>query len=227
MLEYLNDIDNQLFLMLHSAFRNGFLDSFMKMFSGRWVWVPFYISIALTAMLNRTDWKRLGGFLVAVGIAIALTDQTCATFIRPAVARLRPSNLDNPISSMVMVVNGYRGGSYGFPSCHAANSMALAMFISLAFRRRWFTIFIFGWAVVNSLSRIYLGVHYPGDLLVGGCIGACIAILCYYGWYFAVTYSSPHTPPLRPARQVWIPVLTASVTALVLAIISIARTISY
>ena len=80
-------------------------------------------------------------------------------------------NLDNPLSAMVHVVDGYRGGSYGFPSCHAANSFAFAAAVALIVRSRRCSLFVFGWAVLNSYSRIYLGVHYPGDLFCGAVIG--------------------------------------------------------
>jgi undecaprenyl-diphosphatase len=96
------------------------------------------------------------------------------------VARLRPSNLQNPISDVVHVVNGYRGGNYSFPSAHAANSWGLAIFITMLFRNRWLSISMILWALLTCYSRMYLGVHYFGDLLIGmliGCLGACIVYL--------------------------------------------------
>ena len=105
--------------------------------------------------------------------------QTGATLIRPYVERLRPSNLENPISDMVHIVNGRRGGRYGFPSCHAANTFGLAFFIWFLFRKRWLTVFMMGWALLTCYSRIYLGVHYPGDLIVGTLIGLFAAYIVY------------------------------------------------
>lgn len=90
----------------------------------------------------------------------------------------RPANPENPIVDLVHIVNGYRGGSYGFPSCHAANSFGLAMYVIFLFRKRWLSVFIITWAVLNCYTRIYLGVHYPGDLIVGGIIGG------FGGWLF-------------------------------------------
>ena len=80
---------------------------------------------------------------------------------------------------MITVVNGYRSGSYSFPSCHAANTFALATFISLLFRRRTATAAILTWAAVVSCSRLYLGVHYPSDLIAGAVIGSAIAAALY------------------------------------------------
>ena len=78
---------------------------------------------------------------------------------------------ENPIVDLAHIVNGYRGGSYGFPSCHAANSFGLAMYVVFLFRKRWLSVFIITWAVLNCYTRIYLGVHYPGDLIVGHLVG--------------------------------------------------------
>ena len=78
----------------------------------------------------------------------------------------------------MLLVNNYRGGPYGFPSCHSANSFALATFLTFLTRRRKLAIFIFGWAILNSYTRLYLGVHYPGDLIVGAIIGSLIGWAC-------------------------------------------------
>ena len=159
MSEVLNElvnIDTNIFLSINRM-HSPFFDYFMSTYSGKWIWVPMY-EVALFC-------------LIAVALVITLADQTGATLIRPYVGRLRPANLENPISDMVHIVNGYRGGSYGFPSCHAANTFGLAFFISFLFRKRWLTVFFMGWALLTCYSRIYLGVHYPGDLLVGALIG--------------------------------------------------------
>lgn len=125
-------------------------------------------------------------FILGLIVAVALADQTCATFLRPYFQRLRPSNIDNPLSQFVTVVNGYRGGSYGFPSCHAANSFALASFLKLAVKRPVFTAFILIWASINCYSRMYLGVHYPSDILAGAVIGVAYGAFAYYVVVFAV-----------------------------------------
>lgn len=150
----------------------------MWMVSDRWIWVPLYMLLTVF-VFRRAGWK--GGMICMVMIALLITatDQTCASVIRPALCRLRPSNPDNPISSMVQLVNGYHGGWYGFPSCHAANTFALAMFLSLLFRNRAATVSLMCWALIVSCSRIYLGVHYPGDIIGGFAVGGFFAVLCY------------------------------------------------
>ena len=96
--------------------------------------------------------------------------------------------------------NNYRSGSYGFPSCHAANTFALATIVSLIARQRGLTIFMFLWALITCYSRVYLGVHYPGDLIFGGIIGWLCALLVYY---VATGISSRLLMPAhtRPARR--------------------------
>lgn len=175
---WLSDIDARLLLIVNGA-HSPFFDSVMWCISGRWIWVPFYAVLAYL-LFRRMSWKRASICLVTIGLIILAADQTCASLIRPEVCRLRPANLNNPLSSFVHVVNGYRGGRYGFPSCHAANTFALAVFMSLVIRHKWFTVMMFSWAFVVSYSRMYLGVHYFGDLFCGATIGSLFAVLFYY-----------------------------------------------
>lgn len=175
---WLSDIDARLLLIVNGA-HSPFFDSVMWCISGRWIWVPFYAVLAYL-LFRRMSWKRASICLVTIGLIILAADQTCATLIRSEIGRLRPANLNNPLSSFVHVVNGYRGGRYGFPSCHAANTFALAVFMSLVIRHKWFTVMMFSWAFIVSYSRMYLGVHYFGDLFCGATIGSLFAVLFYY-----------------------------------------------
>lgn len=178
MLDFLIDIDTRLFLALNEL-HLPFFDYFMKVFTGKVIWVPMYAMI-LFILYRRFGWRVATVYVVGIVLIIALTDQLCASCIRPFVERLRPANPENPIHTDVHVVDGYRGGAYGFPSCHAANSFALATICTLLFAARRFTVFIFTWAVINSYSRLYLGVHYPGDLIFGAIVGSAIAVAVYY-----------------------------------------------
>lgn len=178
--EVLNEvvnIDTNLFLSINRM-HSPFFDYFMSTFSGKWIWVPMYAAIWYV-MLRNFHWKVMLFCLIALALTITIADQVGATLIRPYVERLRPANLENPISDMVHIVNGYRGGRYGFPSCHAANTFGLAFFVWFLFRKRWLTVFIMGWALLTCYSRIYLGVHYPGDLLAGAILGLLAAYLVY------------------------------------------------
>lgn len=183
LLLWLIHIDERLLLIVNNA-HSPFFDSVMWLISDRWVWVPFYIFLAYL-LFRRMSWKRAALCLVAIGLVIFATDQTCATLIRPEFERLRPANLDNPLSSLVHVVNGYRGGRYGFPSCHAANTFALAVYMSLVFRNWRFTVAMILWACIVSYSRMYLGVHYLGDIISGAIVGSLYACLFHYIWKYS------------------------------------------
>lgn len=177
MLDFLLNIDSELLLFFNGC-HNRFFDCFMMAFTGRYVWIPMYAVMAVM-LFWKYNWRVAVVYAVAIGCAILITDQMIASHIRPFFERLRPSHLDNPISGLVHVVDGYRGGTYGFPSCHAANSFCLAVFLTLAVREKRFALFVFAWAILHSYTRLYLGVHYPGDLTVGAIVGSCVgAVIC-------------------------------------------------
>lgn len=174
---FLQEADEELLLVIN-CLHTQLLDQIMWILSDKLVWIPFYILLAIL-MYRRIGARRTLIALLCIALTITAADQLCASLIRPMVARLRPTNPENPISGLVHVVNGYRGGSYGFPSCHAANTFALAMFLSLVFRRRMATAGMFMWAAIVSYSRIYLGVHYPSDVLAGLIVGCSLAAIFF------------------------------------------------
>lgn len=186
MLEVLSNIDQQIFLAVNHL-NTPALDQFMWLISARLTWLPLYV-VVFALLVRQYGWKMAVCLGLGAGLAVAVADQTCATYIRPFVERLRPANLDNPLSPLVHIVNDYRGGRYGFPSCHAANTFAAATFLSLAFPRRAVAAAaLFAWALINCWSRMYLGVHFPGDLLVGGAIGAASGAAVFFGLRWALS----------------------------------------
>lgn len=184
MIDWLNTIDTQVFLALNGL-HAPYFDAFMKLFTGKWIWVSMYAAVLFAVVRNY---------------------------------RLRPSNPENPLSEMVHIVGGYRGGSYGFPSCHAANSFALASFLTLLFANRKLSLFIFAWAVLNSYSRVYLGVHYPGDLLVGAIIGTAAGLaMAFAAGYVADRVDRPH---LKPSVNTGVVTSVGAFTVAVIAVVS-------
>ena len=186
MLHLLYDLDTDVMLFLNDM-HCAYLDRFMMLFSGRFIWIGLYMSI-FYVMFRGMGLRRAITCALTIGFVIAIGDQLCATVIRPFVERLRPANPANPISGLVHIVDGYRGGRYGFPSCHAVNTCALATCVGVMFRRWHLTVALSLWAFMSCYSRIYLGVHYPGDLIAGAIIGIIIAyaistIVFRYLWH--------------------------------------------
>lgn len=199
------ETDTSVFLFINRM-HNAFFDAFMSAFSGKWVWIPMYASI-LYVMLRNFHWKITVLCVIGLALTVAFADQACATLIRPYVERLRPSNPDNPLSDLVHIVNNRRGGRYGFPSCHAANTFGLAFYLFFLFRKRALTLFIMTWALITCYSRVYLGVHYPGDLLTGAVVGLAGAYIFYQ--LFVKTSSYKRT---EPVVHVYAPVLIGGLT---------------
>ena len=143
LLQSLTEADQSLLLYLNGL-HNTFGDYFMPVFTGKWIWVPMYAGI-LYVLLKNYNWKVTLLCLIAITLTITFADQVCATLIRPIVERPRPSNPASPIADLVHIVNGRRGGGFGFPSCHASNSFGLAFFLVFLFRKRWLSLFICIW----------------------------------------------------------------------------------
>lgn len=175
-IDSLQSLDNNLFLFFN-GFHNQYWDSVNMLLTSKFIWVPLYLSLIVSLLATRRLNTALF-FAASIMLMIAVTDFSISTTIRPFLGRLRPSHPDNPISLLAHNVDGYKGGTYGFPSLHSTNSFALAVFIALVARNKAFTIFIVTWAIVHSYTRLYLGVHYPGDLFVGAIIGSLV------GWGF-------------------------------------------
>lgn len=177
-MNFFESIDTQ-FLLLVNQFHFEAMDTVMYTITNKWFWVPFYALILAYIFMKQRPVAALW-CIVSIVVAITLSDQIGSGWLRHTIARLRPSNPENPISPLVHIVNDYRSGRYGFPSCHASNSFALAMLLWLYFRNRTVAWVMFPWAVLQCYSRAYLGVHYPGDLMAGAMLGCGCASVVYY-----------------------------------------------
>jgi undecaprenyl-diphosphatase len=173
MLKWIDWLDKQLFLVLN-GWHSEFWDGPMVWISGKTSWIFMYVVILVwLAVLYR--WRMML-VVVLIAVCVTLTDQLSVHLFKDVFQRLRPCHSPE-IQHLVHLARDHCGGAYGFVSSHAANTFGVAMFTSSLIRRSAYTWFIFAWAALVSYSRIYLGVHYPGDILGGAMLGIGI------GWF--------------------------------------------
>lgn len=185
MLEKLNSLDTQLFLYLNNK-HCAFLDVIMYWMSDKLFWVPFYVILLILIVWYYK--KKSIPILLSITALITLSDQISASLIKDLVKRPRPSH-ELALQGLVHLSKAGPGGQYGFVSSHASNCFALFCFLSLilpkSFRNLKYILCF--WAIIVSYSRIYNGVHYPGDVIGGALLGAFLAwlISLIYFWFIS------------------------------------------
>lgn len=175
MIDYLMDIDADALLAVNGL-HDLFQDAFWWFVTAKWS--SALLVLALLWILLHQNRRHALLVLVMLALAVLVADQVSSGLIKHLVERLRPTH-DPSLESMVHVINGYRGGLYGFVSSHAANFFAVATLLSFVMRHRWVTLSLFTWAVLQCYSRMYLGVHYPGDILGGIIVGMLVGWLVW------------------------------------------------
>lgn len=189
MIETLDNWDQQLMLFLNGD-AGFFWDQLWYLYSGKFTWIPLY-ALLLWLLIDRCKkckellfWRHLAICVFCTVLLIVISDQIASGLIKPLVCRPRPSH-EPGLMDMLHYVNDYHGGQYGFVSSHASNSLAIALWLGwflwekmktfgYEFEIKWASTLrciLIIWALLNCYSRIYLGVHYPGDILGGLLVG--------------------------------------------------------
>lgn len=175
LIHQLNFYDTQLLLFLNGM-HNSFFDGFMYTFTQIYVWIPFYLSIIYVILKSQ---KKEGLWIIlSLILCIVIADQVSSGFIKNAVQRFRPSH-EPSLEGLIHSVNAYVGGRFGFTSSHAANTFSFALLTAIYFRNKNFSIAVISWSLINCYTRLYLGVHYPLDI-VGGLMVGFLTVLVIY-----------------------------------------------
>ena len=191
--------DQQWTLFLNAQ-GSPYWDSFMWVFTNKFTWIPMVLALAFCIFTRPR--KEVILTVLSIALLIVLCDTVTSSIIKPWVARFRPTQ-DPVIGPLVHLVHGYKGGKYGFCSSHASNAFGIVCFAALLFRNKLFTVTAFSWAVVNTYTRIYLGVHYILDVICGALFGILSAILVYqiYKYFFLKLLNKPFPDNLQEVGE--------------------------
>jgi len=175
MFKWLLEFDKKVFLYLNGMHSPDW-DYIMVWITGNILWIPLYAFILFMVIYRERPYRFIFTILF-VAVTVLLCDQI-SVIIKNLVERPRPSH-NSEIADLIHIVNNYRGGEYGFVSSHAANFFGVATFLSNQFKHYKWSLFLLSWAALISYSRIYLGVHYPLDIVCGAVLGVLIGLQCY------------------------------------------------
>ncbi len=165
-------------LMVFNGSHCPFVDRLAVTLTCGYMWIPLYIALLLLVINNHKTVVQISLVIGMALLAIVLSEGMADLIVKPLVARLRPIH-DTLMQDSVQVVNNYRAEGYSFFSAHASNTMAVAVFFSLLVKDRLFACILIVWALVNCWTRLYLGVHYPSDIIVGVVWGSVSGLFAY------------------------------------------------
>ncbi len=178
MLEQMLALDHQLFYLINSGSANALFDVVMPWWRDKTTWIPLYLLIA-GASLYYFRWRGLY-FILAVALTVGVADTVSSKIMKPTFERVRPCN--DTALEVPVIQRGGCGGGYSFTSSHATNHLAIAVFMALTLGAvfKWVRIPLIFWALSIAYGQVYVGVHFPGDVITGGAIGTGIGIILGY-----------------------------------------------
>ena len=177
----LESFDKQCLLAVNGS-DSLFLDRMAHTLTAALTWLPLYLSLFYVVLKNNDSVRKILYIVAAAAMCVLLAGTVDDVIVKPTVARWRPTH-DPEIGMLVDVVDGYRGGRYGFFSAHAANTFSLAVLFCWMIRSRILSIALVIWSFTNCWTRLYLGVHFPGDILCGLTWGLIVGTFVYYVYY--------------------------------------------
>ena len=183
-METLSNIDSDLFLFLNGL-HTEWMDKVMVLLTDMWAWFPIYLLLIYWTI--KQYGKRCWWVFLAIVLVVLCTDQLASHVCKPVFQRLRPC-YNTDFQDLIHLPKGMAGGKYGFVSSHAANTFGIAAFLTPALRkyRPWTAIVLYLWAFISSYSRIYIGYHYPGDILCGALLGMLIGLILWKAFQLIV-----------------------------------------
>ena len=205
-MEELIQFDKHLLLMLNGS-DSVFLDYVVMTLTNAKTWIPLYLALFYVVIKSNMTKKDILFIVAAAGFCVLCAGGFDDSIVKPLVARWRPTH-DPQIGMLIDTVDNYRGGNYGFFSAHASNTFSIALFFSLLMRRRWLVVTLVCYSLVNCWTRLYLGVHYPGDITVGLIWGSIVGY-CVYRLYCKITI-----PAVYSERICYVPIVVFLLTLL-------------
>jgi undecaprenyl-diphosphatase len=174
----LDGIDDGLLFFVNGS-NSLYLDSVMTTLTNGLTWIPLYIALFWVILKNNETMIQILLILASVILCVLFSGGIDDIIIKPYFARLRPFT-DPVFMGMIHTVKGFTPVDFSFFSAHAANTFSIAVFICLLVRSRLLSVSMVIWSLINSYSRLYLGLHYFTDLIAGMIWGAVVAVIIYY-----------------------------------------------
>lgn len=172
------NIDLAILQMINGS-ESSFLDGLMVTLTSGFTWIPLYIALLYLVISNNDNMTKIM-LIILCGIGcVVFSGGICDFIIKPMIGRIRPIN-DDMLDRIIYTVGDMSNKDFSFFSSHAANTTSLTMFFALLVRNRKFTVAMTVWTLINCYTRLYLGMHYPFDVLVGIAWGALVGLLLYF-----------------------------------------------